>query len=98
MKFFRIIMILIGAIGVADTAVLSMWSNMNLGIMLPAIIGAPLIIVGIFFKPLRSFTAHALWLRYAFFGAYIAYALFMLIVGGMIYTSAHDDPRKGQTC
>ena len=48
MKFFRIIMILIGAIGVADTAVLSMWSNMNLGIMLPAIIGAPRIIVGIF--------------------------------------------------
>ena len=95
MKFFRIIMILIGAIGVADTAVLSMWSNMNLGIMLPAIIGSPLIIVGIFFKPLRSFTAHALWLRYAFFGAYIAYVLFMLIVGGMIYTSAHDDPEEG---
>lgn len=69
MKIFRIIMILIGAIGVADTAVLSMWSNMNLGIMLPAIIGAPLIIVGIFFEPLRSFTARALWLRYAFFGA-----------------------------
>ena len=95
MKIFRIIMILIGAIGVADTAVLSMWSNMNLGIMLPAIIGAPLIIVGIFFEPLRSFTARALWLRYAFFGAYIAYALFMLIVGGMIYTSAHDDPEEG---
>ena len=95
MKIFRIIMVLIGTIGVADTAVLSMWSNINLGIMLPAIIGAPLIIVGIFFKPLRSFTARALWLRYAFFGAYIAYALFMLIVGGMIYTSAHDDPEEG---
>ena len=88
-------MILIGAIGVADTAVLSMWSNMNLGIILPAIIGTPLIIAGIFFEPLRSLTAHALWLRYAFFGAYIAYALFMLIVGGMIYTSAHDDPEEG---
>lgn len=60
MKIFRIIMVLIGTIGVADTAVLSMWSNINLGIMLPAIIGAPLIIVGIFFKPLRSFTARAL--------------------------------------
>lgn len=95
MKIFRIIMVLIGTIGVADTAVLSMWSNINLGIMLPAIIGAPLIIVGIFFEPLRSFTARALWLRYAFFGAYIAYALFMLIVGGMIYTSAHDDPEEG---
>lgn len=56
MKIFRIIMVLIGTIGVADTAVLSMWSNMNLGIMLPAIIGMPLIIVGIFFEPLRSFT------------------------------------------
>ncbi len=95
MKLLRIIMMLLGAAGIADTAVLSIWSNLNLGIMLPAILGAPLLIAGIFFNPLRSLTANAHWLRYIFFGAYIAYALFMLIVGGMIFTSAHEEPEEG---
>ncbi len=97
MNAIRIAMIIIGALGVMDTAIMSLWSNANLGIILPAVIGAPLLIAGIFFEPLRSLTASGIWLhiKRIFFGAYILYAVFMLVMSGMIYTSAHDEPENG---
>ena len=95
MKALRIAMIVIGILGIADTAVFSIWSNLNLGIILPAILGTPLLIAGIFFDRLRALTENAPWLRYAFFGAYAAVFLFMIIIGGMIFTSAHEEPEDG---
>jgi uncharacterized SAM-binding protein YcdF (DUF218 family) len=95
MKALRIAMIVIGILGIADTAVFSIWSNLNLGIILPAILGTPLLIAGIFFGRLRAFTESIPWLRYVFFGAYAAVFLFMIIIGGMIFTSAHEEPEDG---
>lgn len=94
MNALRLMLIIIGIIGVADTAIMSLWSNLNLGVILPAVIGAPLLLTGIFFEPLRALTAQGalLWLRKAFFALYAVYAAFMLIMSGLIYTSAHDAP------
>lgn len=97
MSILRIAMLIIGAVGIMDTAVMSLWSNLNLGIMLPAVIGAPLLIAGIFFEPLRTLTANGVWLhaKRVFFAAYILYTAFMLVMGTLIYTSAHDEPENG---
>ena len=48
MKVLRIICIAVGAFLVLDTIVVSMLSNYNLGVILPAIIGLPLLLLGVF--------------------------------------------------
>ena len=48
MKVLRIICIVVGAFLVLDTIVVSMLSNYNLGVILPAIIGLPLLLLGVF--------------------------------------------------
>ena len=45
----RIALIILGIVGIVDTAVLSMYSNLNLGVVLPALLGAPLLIIGMFY-------------------------------------------------
>ena len=50
MKVLRIICIVLGAFLVLDTLLVSMLSNFNLGVILPAILGLPLLLLGVF-KP-----------------------------------------------
>ena len=47
MKVLRIICIAVGAFLVLDTLIVSMLSNFNLGVILPAILGLPLLLLGI---------------------------------------------------
>lgn len=51
---FRIVLIVIGLLGVVDTVGVSMVSNFNLGVFLPAILGLPLLILGLFLPAFQS--------------------------------------------
>ena len=42
--------IIIGALGVLDTLVISTMSNMNEGVVLPLILGLPIIVYGLFLQ------------------------------------------------
>ena len=48
MKVLRVICIIVGAFLVLDTIVVSTLSNYNLGVILPAILGLPLLLLGVF--------------------------------------------------
>lgn len=53
----RTLFILLGALGVGDTLVVSAYSNMNFGTVLPLILGAPLLLIGIFSGRLQRSSA-----------------------------------------
>lgn len=48
----QIFLIIIGALLILDTIIVRLFSNFNLGVILPAILGAPLLVYGIFKTPL----------------------------------------------
>lgn len=48
MPIYRLLLILAGAFGILDTLIVSTISNSNLGVLLPGILGAPLLAVGLF--------------------------------------------------
>lgn len=48
----RIALIILGVLGLADTAFVSTISNSNLGVLLPGILGLPLLLWGLFFPAL----------------------------------------------
>jgi len=50
----QILFIVIGALLILDTIIVRLFSNFNLGVILPAILGAPLLIYGIFKQPLDT--------------------------------------------
>ena len=62
MKVIRIICILLGAFLVLDTILVSFLSNYNLGVILPAILGLPLLLLGVFMHHMDSgFWAFLKW-------------------------------------
>lgn len=48
MHILRVALLLIGLLGLLDTALVSTASSLNLGVLLPAILGAPLFLIGLF--------------------------------------------------
>ena len=46
MKVLRIICIIVGVFLVLDTVIVSMLSNFNLGVILPLVLGLPLLLLG----------------------------------------------------
>lgn len=88
MKIFRWIMIAAGLFLVADTAVVSMYSNFTVGLLLSLILGGVLLLWGIFYKAVRRFTEKGFMkvLRIAAAGGIIASAVFCVFL--MIYGSA----------
>lgn len=70
MAVVRILLVALGALGLLDTAAVSMVSNMNLGVLLPGIMGLPLLGAGILLP--------WLWggpLRWLLFFAAVCYAI-----------------------
>ena len=92
----RIALIILGIVGIVDTAVLSMYSNLNLGVVLPALLGAPLLIIGMFYEPVIAYMARSgAWLKWTLISVYGIYALVTVIIGSMIYKKAHEQPEDG---
>ena len=86
MKVLRIICIILGAFLVLDTLIVSMLSNFNLGVILPAVLGVPLLLLGVFMHHMESgFPAVLKWILL------VCYALgtaFLLVMGILMETAA----------
>lgn len=86
MKVLRIICIVVGAFLVLDTIVVSMLSNFNLGVILPAVLGLPLLLLGAFLHHMNGgFLGFLKWFLL------IVYALgtvFLLVMGILMGTAA----------
>ena len=83
MPFIQILLILIGMLLVADTLFVLQKVNFNAGVIMPAILGLPLLIWGLFFPSLQRLSGHALvsmlqWLLV------IGYGLFILTFGWIL--------------
>ena len=85
MKVLRIICIVLGAFLVLDTIVVSMLSNYNLGVILPAILGLPLLLLGAFMHHMdHGFLAFLKW----FLLVCYAVGTVVLIVFGILMGTA----------
>lgn len=77
LTWLRIVLIVIGLACIVYTGFLVMHSNFNLGVMLPAVIGTPLVLYGVFFLQINAWRDMLGFMRT---GVFIIYALFILII------------------
>ena len=93
MKVLRIICIIVGVFLVLDTLIVSMLSNFNLGVILPAIFGVPLLLLGVFMHQMNGgFLGFVKWVL---LGCYALGAVFLLVMGILMGTAAkHSDQVK----
>ncbi|MDO4564417.1 MAG: YdcF family protein [Clostridia bacterium] len=88
MKTMRIILIVIGSLLIADTIFAATRCNMNLGVIMPAMLGLPLLLVGIFLPHMaHGFLAFVKW---AVFACYCI-GIGIFIVCGVLMGSAISD-------
>ncbi len=86
MKLFRIVCIVIGILLVLDTILVSMLSNFNLGVILPAILGVPLILLGVFMHHMNGgFWGVVKWFLLA---CYALGIVFLIVTGVLMGTAA----------
>lgn len=86
MKVLRIICIIVGAFLVLDTVIVSFLSNYNLGVILPLILGLPLLLLGVFMHHMdHGFLAALKWIL---LGCYAVGAVFLLVMGILMRTAA----------
>lgn len=86
MKVLRIACIVLGAFLVLDTVIVSMLSNFNLGVILPAVLGVPLLLLGAFMHHMDSGFLSVL--KWIVLGCYALGAVFLLVVGILMGTAA----------
>ena len=95
MSKFRIFLIIAGVLMVLDTIAVALVSNYNLGVILPAMLGLPLLVVGIFYTQLGA------WARKSKLGAaikwvmrigYALVALSLVITFSLMITATLDQP------
>ncbi len=96
-NLIRIVFIAIGALLVADTVFVKTRSNWNLGVALPAILGAPLIVYGVFKAPLDAFFAEGFGkaLKFTIVGVYLFVIISAVVLTAMMLHAAKDAPDPG---
>ena len=86
MKVLRIVCIIVGAFLVLDTLLVSMLSNFNLGVILPAILGLPLLLLGVFMHHMdHGFLAALKWILLV---CYALGTVFLIVLGVLMGTAA----------
>ena len=96
---FRIILSIAGFLLVAEGIVAASISNLNLGIVMPFVIGIPLIVVGVFYPLLSSWWSVSIVgkiLKYAMISAYVLFALLFAATTTLILTNSKTtaEPEK----
>lgn len=88
--------IIIGALGVLDTLIISTMSNMNEGVVLPLIIGLPLIVYGLFYGRFKLWMqkGFGLFVRVLFFIAYIGFISIFILCTVIMCLAASKMPVK----
>ena len=88
----NVILIVIGGLLVLDTAVVSFLSNFNLGVILPGLLGLPLLLLGFFRKYTQTGVLHTL--RTVLTVCYgLALAMF-IVCGILMFSACHEKPAK----
>lgn len=86
MKVLRVICILLGAFLVLDTIIVSMLSNFNLGVILPLVLGLPLLLLGVFMHHMdHGFLAFVKW---ALLCCYALGTVILIVLGILMGTAA----------
>ncbi len=94
----RALLILLGTLGIADTLAVSAYSNMNFGTILPFLLGAPLLLIGIFFHKITAFfssTVLGAWIKGLLIAAYAGFLTIVAICSCLIYREGHAAPPAG---
>ena len=97
-KLFRAALIIFGAALMLDTLLVQTLCNLNFGVIMPAIIGAPLFILGVFFWPLTRFMRENIFgriIKWLMIAAYGAFAALFTLTTGLCIGSASDEPEPG---
>lgn len=87
----RLALIIVGALLILDTLFVSTVSNFNLGVIMPAILGAPLLVCGLFYPLLLRIFASGGWgvaLKWFIIGGYTLFIAAFLITLAFILGSA----------
>ena len=86
MKVLRIICIVVGAFLVLDTLIVSMLSNYNLGVILPLMLGLPLLLLGAFMHHMdHGFLTVLKWIL---LGCYAVGTVVLIVFGILMGTAA----------
>ena len=93
----RWLLILLGGLLMLDTALISTLSNGHLGVWLPGLLGAPLLLSGLFYPALCRWSAAGAGRAVisACVGLYALIALFFLIMGALLLSAGSKPMRKG---
>lgn len=86
------ILIIIGGLLILDTAVISMLSNFNLGVILPGLLGLPLLLLGLFWK--NTGTGSLRTVRIALLVCYGLAVLLFLLGGILMFSACHEKQEK----
>ncbi|MEE0776344.1 MAG: YdcF family protein, partial [Bacillota bacterium] len=88
--FVKILLILLGGGLILDTVVLAFISNFNLGKILSFGMGFILLMYGIFFQQINSFSSHGvlLWMRYF---VYFCFSFMAVIIGFIAIYGQNDN-------
>ncbi len=96
-KLIRILFIIAGSLLIADTIFARLCSNMNLGVVLPAVLGAPLLLYGIFKSPLDCwFTGKpGKIIKWVFLTGYFFLIAVLIVFCTMMSVAASTKPDPG---
>ena len=94
MKVLRVLCLVVGALLVLDTLIVCFLSNYNLGVILPAVLGLPLLLLGLFWG--RMDAGFLLFLRRFILICYGLGCLFLLFLGSLMLR-AMDRASTGTT-
>lgn len=94
---FRVILLALGALLAADTVLASMTSALNLGVFLPALLGLPLLLLGIFYRPALVFfrTVAGRMVKWLLILGYAFFVVSFLLVSLRISGHIADKPAPG---
>lgn len=90
----RILLLITGAVLAADTVLVASASNFNLGVYMPALIGLPPLLIGVFYNAAQRFFAHG-WgaaVKWTLIVGYCVFAISFAIVAGSIYGHTTKSP------
>lgn len=94
----RFLLLFIGLVLILDTLVIKSLTTGNLGTYLPAMMGLPLLIIGLFFAPICAwFDASRLGavIKWGLIAGYAFSVLFFAIMSALIYIKGHEGAPKG---
>lgn len=94
---FRIALLCIGVLLILDTLFVMGFSNFNFGVILPTILGLPLLIIGIFFPSFARHLKSSRFLRFLrifIISAYAAFLVVVLVTGSILFAASVTAPSE----